>query len=452
MDIPRRIFRAYDVRGVYGEDLTEEAAERIGRAFGSYIGAEREIIVGRDVRLSSERLQAAIINGLLSAGCSVVDIGLVPTPVLYFAVIHYRKNGGVMVTASHNPPEWNGFKLCRGDGSPLAKGLGMEEIERRVFSEDLESASPGRIERYDNVLSDYSEFILDRVSIKRRLKVAVDLGNGACSHIIPPLLRSAGMEVIPINDEPDGSFPAHKPEPTEETMMDLQRVVVEEGADFGAGFDGDGDRVLFIDEKGRMIPGDTTLIMMAHHYLERVKGGTVVYDVFCSSTVREAVERLGGNPVVSRVGRAYVMDTMRREGAVLGGEISGHIYFADVYGFDDAIYAVLKMGEILSGSGEVLSEIVDGIPHHPCTPVKFYYCPDEEKFKVVREIAESLKSAGYRTVMLDGVKVVDDDGWFLIRASNTQPKIELKVEAETEEKLRCLEAIAEREIRKNLKG
>ena len=444
MKISEKIFRAYDIRGIYGKEITEEVAEDIGKAFGTYIGTNKKLIVGRDARPTGKKLQSAIISGLTSTGCHVSEIGIVPTPVFYFAIIHYRKDGGVMITASHNPPEWNGFKLCRENAMMCSQGMGMEEIKAIALSQSFRPASHGRLEKYDKVLEDYSNFVLNKIEIKRTLNVAVDLLNGPCSLIVPGLFRKAGMEVIAINTELDGTFP-HGLEPTEESLEGLKKTVTRCGADFGLGFDGDGDRVVFVDDKGRIVPSDIALTIMARHYLKNRKGA-IVYDVCCSTVVEETVKNMGGKPVVSRVGRAYIMDLMKREDAVLGGEVSGHIYFSDMYGFDDAIYAGLKMGEILSKTDMKISQIIDSLPHYPSTQVKTYSCPDEKKFDVVNQLTEEFREMGYETITIDGVKVINSDGWFIIRASNTLPQIKMKAEAKNREKLKQLVEIAERKI------
>jgi len=447
MTIPEHIFRAYDIRGIYGKDITEEVAEEIGKAFGTYIsGAGKNLVVGRDVRLSGEILQRALTAGLLSTGCRVEDIGVVPTPVFYFAIAHYAKDGGVMITASHNPAEWNGFKLAREKGFICAEGMGMEEIKDIVFTRRFKLATRGKMEKYGGALVDYANFVLDKIEVEKGLKVAMDLGNGACSLIAPKLFKDSGAEVVAINAEPDGTFPAHEPEPTEETLRELKEVVVKEGVDFGVGYDGDGDRALFVDDKGRVIPGDMTLIVLAEYYLKRRRGAKVVYEVSCSSSVEEAIKAYDGKPLVSRVGHAYIMDRMIQEGAVLGGEVSSHLYFADIYGFDDALYAGLKLAEILSKTDKRLSEMVDSIPRYPSIPVRNYDCPDEKKFRVVEKLTEEFKEMGYETITIDGVKVIEPKGWFLIRASNTLPQVKMKAEAKTEQKLSQLTNLAERRI------
>lgn len=447
MIIPESIFRAYDIRGVYRKDLTEEVSMDIGRAFGTYLGGKgKEIVAGRDVRLSGNILKSAFVRGVLSTGCHVQDIGIVPTPVLYFTIVHHEKDGGVMVTASHNPPEWNGFKLCRERGLLIAQGMGMEEIKEITVAERFRLGPPGKLGRYDRALSEYSNFVASKIEMKRKLRVAMDLGNGSCTLIAPELFRNLDLEVVALNTEPDGNFPAHLPEPTEEALDELKKIVVREGADFGVGYDGDGDRALFIDEKGRIVPGDTALVILARPYLERRRGAKVVYEVSCSSSVEEMIRAYGGVPVVSRVGHAYIMDKMIQEEALLGGEVSSHIYFADVYGFDDAVYASLKMAELLSRTDRKLSEIVDSIPRYPSTPVRNYDCPDEKKFKVVEKLKEEFKKIGYKISTIDGVKVIEQNGWFLVRASNTLPQIRMVAEAKSEAELKRLTSLAERMI------
>lgn len=447
MIIPESIFRAYDIRGVYGKDLTEEVSMDIGRAFGTYLGGKgKEIVAGRDVRLSGNILKSAFVRGVLSTGCHVQDIGIVPTPVLYFTIVRHEKDGGVMVTASHNPPEWNGFKLCRERGLLIAQGMGMEEIKEITVAERFRFGPPGKLGRYDRALSEYSNFVASKIEMKRKLRVAMDLGNGSCTLIAPELFRNLDLEVVALNTEPDGNFPAHLPEPTEEALDELKKIVVREGADFGVGYDGDGDRALFIDEKGRIVPGDTALVILARPYLERRRGAKVVYEVSCSSSVEEMIRAYGGVPVVSRVGHAYIMDKMIQEDALLGGEVSSHIYFADVYGFDDAVYASLKMAELLSKTDRKLSEIVDSIPRYPSTPVRNYDCPDEKKFKVVEKLKKEFKKIGYKINTIDGVKVIEQNGWFLVRASNTLPQIRMVAEAKSEAELKRLTSLAERMI------
>ena len=445
--IHRHIFRAYDIRGVFEKDITPETAVQIGRGFGTYIGGEgKKLVVGRDVRLSGQVLEEALTSGLVSTGCEVLEVGVVPTPVLSFSVVRYDGDGGVMITASHNPPEWNGFKLFKRGGVTCAQGTGMEDVKKIVFSGKFETSQKGKAEKYDGALVDYSDFVEARVEIGKPLKVAMDAGNGTCGLIAPELFRRFDCEVVPINLEPDGRFPAHLPEPKEETLTDLMRRIPDEGADFGVGYDGDGDRAVFVDDRGRMVPGDVTLTVFSDYYLEKNKNAKIIFDVSCSSSVEEAIKARGGIPIVSRVGRAFIVDRMKSEGAVFGGEKSSHFYFSEIYGFDDGVFSSLKMAEILSMRRERLSEIVNAIPRYPSTPTLNFDCPDEKKFRVVETLKREFKKSGHETVDIDGVKVILPDGWFLIRPSNTMPQVKITAEAKTEKKLREVVEFAQKRL------
>lgn len=445
--IHRHIFRAYDIRGVFEKDITPETAIQIGKGFGTYIGGEgKKIVVGRDVRLSGQVLEEALTRGLVSTGCGVLEVGVVPTPVLSFSVVRYDGDGGVMITASHNPPEWNGFKLFKRGGVTCAQGTGMEDVKEIVFSGKFKTSQKGEAEKYDGALADYADFVEDRVEIGKPLKVAMDAGNGTCGLIAPELFRRFDCEVVPINLEPNGRFPAHLPEPKEETLTDLMVRIPDEGADFGVGYDGDGDRSVFVDDRGRMVPGDVTLTVFSNYYLEKNKNAKIIFDVSCSSSVEEAIKMRGGIPVVSRVGRAFIVDRMKSEGAVFGGEKSSHFYFSEIYGFDDGVFSSLKMAEILSKRGERLSKIVDAIPRYPSTPTLNFDCPDEKKFRVVEALKREFKKSGHKTVDIDGVKVILPDGVFLIRPSNTMPQVKITAEAKTEKKLREIVEFAQKRL------
>lgn len=442
------IFRAYDIRGIYGVDLDEEVAELIGLGYGTFLGNKGRIMVGRDVRLSGETLARAVMRGLSRAGCDTSNLGMVTTPMLYFSVIHFKADGGIQVTASHNPPEWNGFKLARSDGTTLAAGAGMEELKDMVLSGRFKEADvEGRIEEVD-ALTPYIEFTTSKFQFERSLTIAIDYSNGAVAIPFPKIAERLGLMVKAINDVPDGRFPAHLPEPTEETIKDLQEFVVEAGADFGACFDGDGDRVVFVDEKGRMIPGDITLAIYVK-YLERK--GKVIFDVSSSNVLREVILEKGCEPVEMRVGRAFILNAVREQNAIIGGEKSNHFYFPEVWGLDDAIYATLKMVEIVLKSGKKLSEIVDEIPRYPSIPIRTYECPDDVKWKVVDEIAEQHRSRGLEVNTIDGVKTYFEDGWILIRASNTMPQIKMTAEAKTEKRLAEIVSEADELIKSTIK-
>lgn len=450
--VPESIFRAYDIRGIYGLDLDERVAHVIGRALADYAGNEgKTFIVGRDVRLSSNPLRDALISGMTAGGLNVEDIGVVTTPLLYFATRHYRADGGVMVSASHNPPEWNGFKILFGRGF-LCMGDGMEEFKDMVLKGVFRESKKGAVKINTEAIRDYEEHVSKKVDVAGSLKVAADPGGGSCTVLMPGVFRRVGLDVYTIYGEPDGSFSKHPPEPNEQTLEELRKLVHECRADFGVSFDGDGDRAIFIDDKGRLIPSSIILSLLARYYLSRDKGAAVVYEVSCSMIVEETIKSFGGKPVLSRVGHTYIYDKMISENAVLGGETSGHFYFRDMYGFDDAVYASLKVAEVISKDGRKLSDIVDSMPKYPQIPIKSYGCPDEVKFKVVEELAEEFGSLGYKIVTVDGVKVITEDGWFLIRPSNTQPLIRMNAEAKDEEKLNRLVSFAEKEILRKLGG
>ncbi len=444
--IPKQIFRAYDIRGVYGEDLTDDIGYRLGRAIASYAGAEgQDFVLGRDVRISSKPFGDAVVEGLISGGINVQDIGQVTTPLLYFTTMHSKKKGGIMITASHNPPEWNGIKILLESGF-IGLGMGMEKLEEIAAKADFQKASAGKLLRNAHAISDYEDYVTAKIDIKRKIRVVADPGNGCCSIIIPSLCKKAGIDVNTINGVPDGTFPAHSPEPNESTMWEVKKLVAEGAYDFGVGFDGDGDRAIFADDRGRLVPDGVVQVMLAEYYLKREKGAPIVYEVSCSMSVEETIEAYGGKPVLSRVGHTYIGEMMKKWDAPFGGETSGHFYFMDVYGFDDALYASLKIAEILSKEDRKLSEIVDSTPKYHRIPGKKYECVDERKFEVVNKLTKQFRSIGYETVTIDGVKVIEDEGWFLIRASNTQPIIRLTVEAKTQKALRRLADLAEEKI------
>lgn len=440
--ISSRIFRAYDIRGIYGVDLNENVAWLIGRALAEYSGEGKNFIVGRDVRLSSEPLSRSLVHGMVSGGLNVIDIGVVTTPLLYFSTRFYGADGGVMVSASHNPPEWNGFKILF-DGRFICMGMGMEDLMNIALRASFSESRVGSISFNANAIEDYTRYISERVHVRDGFKLAADPGGGSAAILMPMVFERVGARAHVIYGEPDGSFSKHPPEPNIRTLRELRKAVLDNNAEFGVGFDGDGDRAVFIDDRGRLVPSNIILVVLAKHYLKKNKGAPIVYEVSCSMIVEESIRALGGKPILSRVGHTYIYEKMIEEGAVLGGETSGHFYFKDIYGFDDGIYAGLKVAEAISEDGRKLSEIIDSIPRYPQLPEKKYNCPDEIKFKIVDELIEEFRSLGFRVVTIDGVKVFTDDGWFLIRASNTQPLIRLTVEARDNEKLRELSRYAE---------
>jgi len=445
------IFRAYDIRGVFGEDLTEEVAAKIGAAFGKLLDG-KTIVVGRDVRVSGEKIRDALISGLINFS-DVTDVGVLPTPLLYFASNVLRKDAGIMVTASHNPPQWNGFKAFRGQKGSIY-GEDMETVKKyaKQFDPNNFGAPKRKTTRYEGIIKEYQNFVQKKISIEKKIKVVADTANGTCGLVAPQLFENLGVNIFTLNKEPDGTFPAHLPVPKAETLGELMKEVVNRKADFGVGYDGDGDRAVFIDEKGNLIPGDLTLLLFAKDILEKQKGGKVVYELTCSMAIKEYVEQLGGIPIVERVGHTFIMDKMIKENAVLGGEKSSHFYFADVYGMDDGTFASMKLAEILSKTDKKLSELVSALPQYPSVYEKNFDCPDSKKFKVIEKVRSQLKSQGFETLDIDGVKLTQKDGWVILRASNTEPVIRISAEAHTEKKLNELYDLAVKELRKALKG
>lgn len=452
MRISDHIFRAYDIRGIYGKDLTEEVSERIGRAYATYLQASgKKILIGRDVRTSGEVLSRSIAKGLLKAGCKVGDLGVISTPILYISIVRQNADGGIMVTASHNPAEWNGFKLCREKAHPIAEGTGMEEIKRMTLDGTLAETSKGILEPQTGTIKDYIDFITSKVKVRASMKVAMDLGNGTATLTAPRAFQRISCSTFSINEVPDGRFPNHPPEPNEENLIATAELVRSTKADFGVGFDGDADRAIFVDDRGRILPGDTTLAILAKYYLKLNPGGKVIYDVACSSAVPKVVQEAGGTPLLNRVGRAYVMRRMITEGAILGGEVSSHLYFSDIYGLDDALFGALKIAEVISNSGRNLSDLVDELPRYPKTPVMNFDCPDEVKFRVIDELIRDLRRTTSEILTIDGVKAVYPYGWLLIRASNTLPQVKMIAEADTSHRLQELTELGRQKVREKIK-
>lgn len=445
------IFRAYDIRGVFGEDLTEEVAAKIGAAFAAFLEG-KTVVVGRDVRLSGEKLRNALISGLVTR-CNVTDVGVVPTPLLYFALNHLQKDAGVMVTASHNPPQWNGFKAFIWQRGSIY-GKDMEKIKEITKGIDLKGLGEktGKTVGYTGIIKEYQDFVRSKIQLERKLKVVADTTNGACGLVTPALFERLGCDILTLNQKPDGAFPAHPPVPKDETLGELKKEVVKKKADFGVGYDGDGDRAVFIDENGKLIPGDLTLLIFAKDVLQNHIGGKVVYELSCSMAVEEYIKKLGGIPLVEKVGHTFIMDRMIEEKALLGGEKSSHFYFSDVYGMDDATFASLRMAEILSKNSDRLSEIVAYLPKYPSIYERNFKCPDHLKFEVIEKLRFRFKSYGLKTLDIDGVKLLEKNGWVILRASNTEPVIRVSAEARTEEKLEELYDFATKELNQVLKG
>ncbi len=429
------IFREYDVRGIVETDLTDDVVEALGKAYGTYMIRQglKNFSVGCDVRLSSERLKAALVRGIRSTGGNVTDIGVVPTPVLYFSIAHLKKDGGVMVTGSHNPIEYNGFKMNKGLGSVY--GEEIQKLRRLIEANDFEKGN-GTYEKKD-VLPAYKDMLKSKIKLARPLKIVMDPGNGTGGLVAPEVFRALGAEVDCIFCEPDGHFPNHLPDPTVlKYITTLREKVSEKKADIGIGYDGDSDRIGVIDDQGRVVFADRLLALLARDVLKKHPGAEIIFDVKCSQALAEEIEKYGGKPIMWKTGHALLKSKLQEDGAPLAGEMSGHMFFADDYfGFDDAIYVSLRLAQLLASSDRPLSALVDEIPSFYSTPEVRIECAEEEKFKIVDELKAYFK-AHYNTIDVDGVRVLFGDGWGLVRASNTQPVLVLRFEAKTEQRLK----------------
>lgn len=439
--IPASIFRAYDIRGIVDDTLTEDTVEWIGRAIGSEAAARGEstVVVARDGRLSGPRLQTALMRGLNAAGRDVIDIGMVPTPVLYFAThILDDTRSGVMVTGSHNPPDYNGFKIVL-DGETLS-GDAITALYERLESGALESGS-GSI-RQEDVRDIYMQRILDDVSVSRPLKAVVDCGNGVAGELGPQLIERLGVETIPLFDEIDGTFPNHHPDPGKpENLKDLIRTVQETNADIGLAFDGDGDRLGVITPSGRLIYPDHLLMAFATDMLSRNPGAKVIFDVKCTGNLTQVISDAGGEPEMWRTGHSLIKARMKETGAQLAGEMSGHIFFKERwYGFDDGIYAAARLVEILANYPGDADAYFDSFPQDIGTPEINIAVTDSNKFTLVDKLArEGDFGDGIKTT-LDGIRVDYPDGWGLCRASNTTPVLVLRFEGKNEAALTRIKA------------
>jgi phosphomannomutase / phosphoglucomutase len=443
------IFREYDIRGVADIDLPSEGIEGLGRALGTYLrrNAGTNLTLGRDVRLSGPRLHDALLKGLLSAGCDVTLLGTVPTPLLYYSVDHLGADGGVMLTGSHNPPEYNGFKTVCGQGT--IHGAAIQEVYRILSQGDFETGA-GKVSEAA-ILPPYVREVSKQFRFARRIKVVVDCGNGVAGPATRQLLNKLDVDVVELFFEPDGRFPNHHPDPTVEANLEpLKKAVAEHRAAFGIAFDGDGDRIGAVDEHGTVVWGDQLMLIFGREILTRKPGATFIGEVKCSQVMYDELKRLGGRPIMYKTGHSLIKAKMKEEHAELAGEMSGHMFFADrYYGFDDALYAACRLIEIVAASGKRLSAQLLGLPKMVVTPELRFDCSDEAKFAVVDRVKEYFK--GKREVIdVDGARVLFEKGWGLVRASNTQPVLVLRFEAETQELLQQYRDEVEAAVRASL--
>jgi phosphomannomutase/phosphoglucomutase len=454
LSVSRAIFREYDVRGVVGLELTASAMETMGQAFGTYVQrrtGRRRIAIGYDARVTSESFQEATIKGLLDSGCEVIDLGQVPTPLVSFSVNHLFVDGAVQVTASHNPAEFNGLKLQVGS-DPLA-GEDLQHVERLIARQAFTSGK-GQLTSAD-VIMPYRHCVQQKIRLARPLKVVIDAGNGVNGPLAVQVMQDLGCEVIPLYCEPDGTFPNHPSDPAEEeNLRDLVAKVRETEANFGIAFDGDGDRIGVVDERGEIVPPDRYLLLFVREAL-RDGPAKVVFEVRCSEALFDGVAKYNGIPVMSACGNTAILPRMRQERAVLGGELSGHVFFNDPpIDFDDALFAACRLSEYVAATDQPLSQILDdvwsGLPEYVSSPELRILCPDFRKVEIVDKIRQAFIDR-YRVIDIDGARIYfDDSAWALIRASNTQPRLSLRFEARTEKQLNAIKSELRRELKKYL--
>lgn len=429
------VFREYDVRGVVNKDLNEEFVFNLGRTIGTYAVRRRikNMTIGRDCRLSSDAYHNALMKGLNASGINTIDIGLCATPMLYFSIRHLHVGGGVMITGSHNPPEFNGFKICIGHSTIY--GEQIQELRKIMVSGKY--ARGDASSRFKDVSTNYENYLFDRIKINKKIKVVVDGGNGVGGHFALPLLKRYGCEVIPIYCEPDGHFPNHFPDPTvEENLVTLTKLVRSKKADLGIAFDGDADRLGVISDKGEIIWGDKLLLLFARQVLRKKPHSTIIGEVKCSQVLFDDIKKHSGNAIMWKAGHSLIKAKMKEEKAALGGEMSGHFFFADRYfGYDDAIYAALRLLEILSHTGKKLSDLFSDVPKTYATPEIRVDCTDDKKAEIVERIKKHFQNTP-GIVEIDGIRIPFKDGWALVRSSNTQPVIVLRFEATSPKSLK----------------
>lgn len=452
MQINPHIFREYDVRGEVDKDLNPEVVYTLGRAFATFAFHQgiRSLVLGRDIRLSSPAYHDAILKGMLASGADVLDLGVVPTPTFYWSLHHYDRWGGVMITGSHNPPQFNGFKMCIGKSTIY--GEQIQRLYQLVISGKFNEGM-GTVSEEDPIPGYIAELARNVGGLDDHPLVVVDSGSGCAGHIITQLLSDIGVVVTPLYCEPDGHFPGHFPDPTvPANMEELRNAVLELGASCGIAFDGDADRIGVVDDRGNMVWGDRLLAVYAREALARHPGGKIIFEVKCSQALVEDIEAHGGVPIMWKTGHSLIEAKIHEEKALLAGEMSGHMYFADnYYGYDDALYAACRLVKLLDKEKRPLSEILAELPQYFSTPEIRVDCPDEIKFKVVDRVKNEY-TAKYKCITVDGVRVQFADGWGLVRASNTQPVLVLRFEAKSEEKVNELQTMMEASVKEAIKA
>ena len=444
-----QVFRQYDIRGVFGEEINAESYYLIGKGVGSYLRRRdlKTIALGGDARLTTPELMAAFAKGALETGCDVIDVGIVATPVLYYSIWKLKTDGGAMVTASHNPAQYNGCKLNLGLGSVFAEEL--QNVLKIIQNEDFATGA-GNYTRDSSVNEDYIDYVAAGIKLQRPVKVIVDGGNGMGGPYLPRILERLGCEVIEMYCEPDGTFPNHHPDPTiEKYMADLSRGVVAAEYELGIGLDGDGDRIGVVDEQGRMLFGDQILNILARDYLIGNQGKTIIADVKCSKNLYDDIRARGGIPMMYKTGHANIKMKMKDLGVEFAGEMSGHVFLADRYlGYDDAVYVSCRLIEIVSKTDAPVSTYLADQPKMFNTPELHIKCADDRKFDVVAKVCAEFKAEGYDVNDIDGARITFSDGWGLVRASNTTPVLVTRFEAESEIRMNEIKDLVEGKIAK----
>ena len=439
MDITSSIFKAYDIRGIVEKELTPEVVKLIGMAIGSESIAqgERGIVVGRDGRLTGPMLSESLISGLIESGCHVVDIGMVPTPLVYFATYTKGASSGVMVTGSHNPPEYNGFKIMIA-GETLSADK-IQNLYSRILNQQFSSGSGSSTSI--NIDQDYMDTIKSDIDLDRELNIVVDCGNGVAGNIAPKLFESLGAKVSKLFCLVDGRFPNHHPDPSNpENLEDLIKEVVDTGADLGLAFDGDGDRLGLVDNNGNIVWADRQMILYARDVLSRIPGAKIIFDVKCSSLLPKDISEHGGEPIMSRTGHSFIKNKLKETDAELGGEMSGHIFFNERwYGFDDAIYTGARLLEIISKTDKTCAEIFAELPDSVSTPeINIHFDEQGQQHDAMKALSNNVDFPGSEINTIDGVRVDYENCWGLVRASNTTPCLVLRFEGNDKEALKSI--------------
>ncbi|MFC1737284.1 phosphomannomutase/phosphoglucomutase [Candidatus Hydrogenedentota bacterium] len=439
------IFRAYDIRGKAGTDLTPEILHTLGKSYGTHAIRKglKKVSLARDCRLSSPEFSKSFKEGALTTGLDVVDVGMCPTPVLYFSLFNLDVDGGVMITGSHNPPDQNGLKLCIGKSTIHNEEI--QELRKLADAGDFE-VGEGTASEAD-MIQPYLAHLKDNLNMKSGLSVIIDAGNGVGGMVAPQLFRDLGCNVREMFCEPDGNFPNHHSDPTvPENLVPLQKAVVKDGADLGVAYDGDSDRIGVIDEKGNIVWGDMLMIILSREILSRRPDSAIIAEVKCSQRLYDDIEAHGGRGIMWKTGHSLIKAKMKEEKAALAGEMSGHIFYEDRYfGFDDAIYTTGRLLEIMSHSGKRVTELLDGVPQAFTTPEIRFDCSDDKKFDIIEKLLNDFRR-DQKVIDIDGARIVFPDGWGLARASNTQPKLVLRFEAQTEERMNEIRKIVEDKI------